>query len=105
MKQVTRKFGLKQALAARKSKSAEGPAVIDAILLNRLHHLADSGIFPYDLDLSVILPHLLNLVGLRFGVAAPAAAQHAPLQKDDGANSDPVMYGISLYIENSAFCV
>ena len=105
MQQVAGKLGLKQALAARKGKPAQGPAVIDAVLLDRLHHLTDRGVLPDNFDLTVILPHLLNLVGLRFGVAAPAAAKHAPFQKNNGADSDPVMYRISLYIENSAFCV
>ena len=51
-------------------------------------------------DAAARVPRELGVVVLRFGIAAPAAAQRAALQKDQGADAGPVMDGIFLNVED-----
>ena len=79
-------------------------AIIGEILHDFRHDFAGGDVSADDFLLAGNR-HLFHFKPLGFRVAAPLTAQHAALEKDDGADARPVVNGEFLYIEDSPFCL
>ena len=93
------KFGLAKRLSARQSHSSAASAVIGHILHHLLHDLAHRSIVA-DHFILFFGFELLNAVALGLGIAAPAASQDTPLEKDHRANARSVVCGKFLDIKD-----
>ena len=94
------KFGLCKTFTTGQRNAAARALKIHAVLGQLFHQLAYGNVIA-DRFFLAALYHLLDLEFLRFGVAAPLAAQEAALQEYDGADSGSVMDRITLYIKDT----
>ena len=92
-------IGLGHSLTARQGDASARAAVVHLVLGDLLHQLTNRDVLTHGFG-GAVHGQLLELVFLRFGIAAPAAPQVTALQKHDGADARAVVNGEALYIKN-----
>ena len=98
---ISGKLRLAETFSSGKSHSSPGAIIIRPVFFHLGDHFRHCGVFPDHLILSKYL-HGLYPVFLRFRITAPAAPQDAAFEKNNGADSRPVVNRVSLNIKNPA---